>query len=83
MKVLYQGTGDHVFYTDTLGKHQNLENGNLLISSGEEGRVFEVTPAGEIVWEFINRYDEDRVIMLHEGTRFPKDYFEVDRWACP
>ena len=83
VKVLYQGTEDRVFYTDTLGKHQNLENGNLLISSGEEGRVFEVNPAGEIVWEFINRYDEDRVIMLHEGTRFPKDYFEVDRWTCP
>ncbi len=83
VKVLYQGTEDRVFYTDTLGKHQNLENGNILISGGHEGRVFEVNPAGKIVWEFINRYDEDRVIMLHEGTRFPKDYFEVDRWTCP
>jgi Arylsulfotransferase (ASST) len=31
---------------------QRLENGNTLITSGPQGRFFEVTPAGKIVWEY-------------------------------
>ncbi len=31
---------------------QRLVNGNTLITSGPQGRFFEVTPAGEILWEY-------------------------------
>jgi hypothetical protein len=31
---------------------ERLANGNTLICSGAQGRFFEVTPAGEIVWEY-------------------------------
>jgi len=30
-----------------------LPNGNTLISEDNHGRVFQVTPAGEIVWEYV------------------------------
>jgi hypothetical protein len=30
-----------------------MPNGNSLICAGETGRFFEVTPEGEIVWEYI------------------------------
>ena len=33
---------------------QRLPNGNTLICAGTTGTVFEVTPAGEIVWEYVN-----------------------------
>lgn len=33
---------------------QRLPNGNTLICDGPNGRLFEVTRGGEIVWEFIN-----------------------------
>ena len=33
---------------------QRLPNGNTLICAGTTGRLFEVTPAGEIVWEYIS-----------------------------
>ena len=33
---------------------QRLSNGNTLICEGAKGRLFEVTPAGEIVWDFVN-----------------------------
>ncbi len=33
---------------------QRLENGNTLICDGANGRLFEVTKKGEIVWEYIN-----------------------------
>ena len=33
---------------------QRLPNGNTLICEGDTGRLFEVTSAGELVWEYVN-----------------------------
>jgi len=33
-----------------------LTNGNTLINDRQFGRFFEVTPAGEVVWEYVNPY---------------------------
>jgi hypothetical protein len=35
---------------------QRLPNGNTLICDGPEGRLFEITHAGETVWEYYNPY---------------------------
>jgi len=80
--ILYQDNEENPFYSNVLGKQQTLDNGNILISSGHEGRILEVTKDGEIVWEFINRYDETRAIMLHQGIRYSEGYFTVDDWSC-
>jgi hypothetical protein len=55
-KIVWQYRGDEQdpFYSDSRGLAQRLENGNTLISSTQQGRVFEVTPDKEIVWEFYN-----------------------------
>jgi hypothetical protein len=42
------------FYTFEKGSAQRLPNGNTLISEGNDGRVFEVTQTGNIVWEWLN-----------------------------
>jgi outer membrane protein assembly factor BamB len=42
------------FYSQWRGSNQRLPNGNTLICESQNGRVFEVTPAGEVVWEFHN-----------------------------
>jgi hypothetical protein len=42
------------FLTKERGCSQQLGNGNTLICDSQRGRVFEVTPAGETVWEFWN-----------------------------
>lgn len=42
------------FYTLTSGAVQRLANGDTLVSESNDGRAFEVTPAGEIVWEYVN-----------------------------
>lgn len=44
------------FYSSYISSAQRLPNGNTLITEGSDGRVFEVTPDHEIVWEFINPY---------------------------
>jgi len=44
------------FYASFIGGCQRLPNGNTLICEGPKGRFFEVTPAGETVWEYINPF---------------------------
>jgi hypothetical protein len=40
-----------------------------------------VTREGETVWEYINRYDEERVAVISKANRYDRDYFEVDDWS--
>ncbi len=44
------------FFSGHLSGAQRLPNGNTLICSGEQGRLFEVTPQGKTVWEYLNPY---------------------------
>jgi hypothetical protein len=50
----YAGTREHPFYSHACGTAWRLANGNTLINESDAGRAFEVTPEGEIVWEFYN-----------------------------
>lgn len=50
----YHGTPQAPFFSRTCGTAQRLPNGNTLITESDGGRAFEVTSAGEIVWEFWN-----------------------------
>ena len=43
-----------VFYSDFISGAQRLPNGNTLIDEGMTGRIFEITPDGEIVWQYVN-----------------------------
>jgi len=42
------------FFSSYISGAQRLPNGNTLITEGLPGRIFEVTPEREIVWEYIN-----------------------------
>ena len=44
------------FFSPFISNAQRLPNGNTLICEGSFGRLFEITPAGEVVWEYINPY---------------------------
>jgi len=43
----------HSFFSATIGSVQRLPNGNTMICEGDDGRIIEVTPQREIVWEYI------------------------------
>jgi hypothetical protein len=43
-----------MFFGAIVGSSQRLPNGNLLIDEGPDGRIFEVTSAGALVWEWVN-----------------------------
>jgi len=74
----YRGTARDPFYTPTCGTAQRLPNGNTLITESENGRAFEVTPGGEIVWEFFSPFragaDREFVATLFEVLRLPADF---------
>jgi hypothetical protein len=44
------------FFASYVSGAHRLANGNTFITSGAEGRFFEVTPDGRTVWEFANPY---------------------------
>jgi hypothetical protein len=50
---------------------ERLANGLTLISSGPQGRIFEVTPAGEIVWEYWSPYAGT---LVNSGTQSPNAF---------
>ena len=56
------------FFSKTRGSVARLPNGNTFISEDNTGRIFQVTPAGDIVWEYVNRSDVSRAI------QYPYDY---------
>ncbi|REK11507.1 MAG: hypothetical protein DWQ36_01815 [Acidobacteria bacterium] len=59
---------DASFFTNTGGTQQPLAGGNTLITSTRGGRTFELTPDGEIVWEWIPPFDPVRTL------RYPVDH---------
>ena len=77
----------HSFFSATIGSVQRLPNGNTMICEGDGGRIFEVTPKHEIVWEYISpMYDwpglgwgqkvhpPKMTNMVYRAYRIPYDY---------
>jgi hypothetical protein len=50
-----------------------MENGNTLIVVSNEGRAIEVTPDGEIVWEYINPHTIDADSLGFKGFETRSD----------
>jgi hypothetical protein len=74
---LYPGRGGCSFFTRARGLAQRLPNGNTLIANSEDGRLFEVTYGGDVVWTFFagrfvstaRRYAPDKVQFLKGDQR--------------
>lgn len=50
----YGGDRERPFSSPLRSSAQRLRNGNTLVTESDGGRLFEVTPAGELVWEYLN-----------------------------
>ena len=79
----YRGSERTPFYTRTCGSAQRFPNGNTLIVESDNGRAFEVTPAKEIVWEYVSPHragdQNELVATLFDLYRLPAEYF-ADEW---
>ncbi len=49
----YKASPKDDFYSPACSGAQRLPNGNTLICETMKGRIFEITPEGEIVWEYV------------------------------
>ena len=85
----YQAQEPTTFYAPFISGAHRLANGNTMVCSGTGGQFFEVTRAGEVVWEYRNpfwgdvrnvdgslpqpRIDE-RPFAVFRATRIPADH---------
>jgi hypothetical protein len=67
------------FFSAFISGAQRLPNGNTLVCSGAPGRLFEVTPAGEIVWDYLNPLGGEVVPPEHSGKAPPLALFRGTR----
>jgi hypothetical protein len=75
---MYAGDASEPFYSEMCGAARRLPNGNTLITESDYGRAFEVSPGGQIVWEYLNpeRSGEKNQLIatLFEMIRLPSDF---------
>ncbi len=62
----YLGEPREQFFSGHISGAQRLANNNVLVCEGTSGRVFEVTPRGETMWEWINPF-----LTLNRGSQGP------------
>lgn len=61
-QIVWQYTGEDsggsgwTFRSTHISAARRLPNGNTFIDEGQSGRLFQVTPAGDIVWEYVNPF---------------------------
>ena len=68
-RTLIDGT-DYDFYTWHRGKHEELPDGTMLITSPQQGRVFEVAPDGTVTFDFHNSFSEEHGPLGVSEARF-------------
>lgn len=70
----YAPTDEDIFFSWFISGTQRLANGNTLVNHGASARVREVTPGGEIVWEYAYDDGAEGPHMLFRANRFPADH---------
>jgi len=74
--------GRYNFYSPLISAAQRLPNGNTMITEGGNGRMLEVTPDFELVWEYISPYfaGDGKSNYVYRGYRVPYDWVpQVDQ----
>lgn len=83
MEIRFPTSASDPFYTDVRGKFQRVPNGNMLLTEAQAGRVVEVAPTGQTVWEWIHPpYDARQVPVVTKATRLNLTRQQVDEWVC-
>ena len=64
------------------GQHELLYDNGILITEFDAGRVLEVNGDREVVWEYVNRYDDNFVGEITNAMPYPAGYFQTDWDSC-
>jgi hypothetical protein len=76
----YSSTPPTEFFAASVSGTQRMPNGNTLVCEGPEGHLFEVTPAGQRVWEYINPVDADGPIAQGDPPTVGLRVFKIRRY---
>jgi len=79
---VYGNVPGEEFLSVIRGKHDLTPNGGVMINEFEAGRAFEINSDGQVIWDFINRYNDDWVLEMTEARVYPRSYFTVNDWSC-
>lgn len=71
----YHDSPAYNFYSAFISGAQRLSNGNTLITEGLNGRLFEVTPERETVWEYVNPFFSE-FLFSNRDQSIPQPLFE-------
>jgi hypothetical protein len=71
---IYTAENPTDFYADQISGAQRLPNGNTLICDGPHGVFFEVTPEGDVVWEYVNPFPNPIWNNTFKVHRYAPDY---------
>jgi hypothetical protein len=84
--TILDGNGSEPFFSATMGNHQRLPNGNILVVSTFEGRILEFTPGGDLAWRFDNRQADNRNVAIYNAMVLPRfmdeEFFNTKKQAC-
>lgn len=84
--IAFEGNDEVPFYTQIMGKHQWLDNGNLIFTESMHGRVLEVTPEGKLVWQYVNIVDPGVSGIVEEAEKLPEHmdtkFFQQTTESC-
>jgi hypothetical protein len=66
-------TPETQFFTNIMGTHQRLANGNILVNESARGRILEFTPSGALAFSYDNRVGAGRNGRTFAARRLPPD----------
>ncbi|MEM9594989.1 MAG: arylsulfotransferase family protein [Acidobacteriota bacterium] len=69
----YQAKKPQTFFTAGRGTAQALPGGNVLVSSANQGRVFEVTREGRVVWRYVVRGENGKLVAIR-AAKYPEEW---------
>lgn len=66
------------FFSPMIGGCQRLPGGNTLICEGAKGCIFEVTPQGDVVWEYVSPYFNNQFMFGQINWLFRARHYQPD-----
>jgi formylglycine-generating enzyme required for sulfatase activity len=80
---IYTSKSNQSFFSHIGSSAQRLPNGNTLICADTEGHMFEVTAAGDLVWEYINPVTRSGALeVLPDTWPMTNSVFRAYRYAA-
>ncbi|WP_226628000.1 arylsulfotransferase family protein [Alloyangia pacifica] len=82
-EVLFGETPGQEMLSAIRGQHEILPEGGMVIAEFDGGRVLQTNAAGDVVWEYVNAFDDSHVGEITDAKIYPSDYFETAWEPCP